>query len=125
MEKILNLNSKYFLQRLAGIGPKTAQMVYQYREYGAYASCRTSPGSVILTVTVAASKCLVVSLLDLLLLLNMAELTGLAWAESFLLAVEDLEFRVLWRDTVGSNAVEYSFTVIFIYLSQRKGYNIS
>ena len=65
-----------------------------------------------------------VSLLDLLDL-NMVELTDLAWVESVLLAVEDLEFRVLWRDTVGSNAVEYSFTVIFIYLSQRKGYNIS
>ena len=48
-----------------------------------------------------------VSLLDLLDL-NMVELTDLAWVESVLLAVDDLEFRVLWRDTVGSSAVEYS-----------------
>ena len=50
---------------------------------------------------------IVVSLLDLLDL-NMVELTDLAWVESVLLAVDDLEFRVLWRDTVGSSAVEYS-----------------
>ena len=38
----------------------------------------------------------------------MVELTDLAWVESVLLVVDDLEFRVLWRDTVGSSAVEYS-----------------
>ena len=53
-----------------------------------------------------------VSLLDLLDL-NMVELTDLAWVESVLLAVDDLEFRVLWRDTVGSSAVEYSVELIY------------